>query len=119
MSWKTIETVNIVNREGESEDLKIQYDGNYYRIQNSFGNISLEFDISSGFELSDKLSAIIASDINEEIMNFLNQKDIEEDAKNMQSKQMNLFNNSKNLQNKASNINAKTKEALKETKSWK
>ena len=116
MTWKTIETVNIVNREGETEDLKIQYDGNYYRIQNSFGNINLEFDVSSGFELADKLSSIIESDINEEIMNFLNQKDIEEDENNAKVKQMSLFSNSKNLQNK---INPKTKEALTQTKSWK
>jgi len=116
MDWKTIETVSIVNREGESEDIKIQYDGNHYRIQNTFGNINLEFDVSSGFELADKLSAIITSDINQEIISFLNQQDIKEDAKNTQSKQMNLFSNSKNLENK---ISAKTKESLYQIKGQK
>ncbi len=109
MDWKTIETIKIVNREGEVENFEIQSDGNYYKLQNAFGNLSFEFDVSSGWELADKLSSIISDDINREITNFLNQKDIEEDMNNVQAKQMNLFDKKKNFKN---NINFKTKKSI-------
>ena len=48
MNWKTIETVSIVNSEGESENIQIQHNGNFYKIRNEFGNMSFDFDISSG-----------------------------------------------------------------------
>lgn len=75
MNWKTIETVKIVNRDNETENLEIQCDGNFYKIQNEFGNVSFEFDISSGFELVNALQTIIEDDINHEIINFLNAQD--------------------------------------------
>ena len=75
MNWKTIETVKIVNRDNEVENLEIQSDGNFYKIQNEFGNLSFEFDVSSGFELANTLREIIDNDINEEITSFLNEQD--------------------------------------------
>ena len=108
MDWKTVESVTIVNRDGESENYKIQHDGNFYRIQNDFGNISFEFDVSSGFELSDKLQGIIAADIQKEINKFLNEQDAITDAKNSKATQMKLFGSTKNIKNK---LNQKTKDA--------
>jgi hypothetical protein len=75
MNWKTIETVKIVNRDNEVENLEIQSDGNFYKIQNEFGNLSFEFDVSSGFELANTLREIIDNDISDEITNFLNEQD--------------------------------------------
>jgi hypothetical protein len=75
MNWKTIETVKIVNTDNQVEELKIQTNGNYYKIQNEFGNVSFEFDISSGYELASKLQTVIGNDINDEITKFLNEQD--------------------------------------------
>lgn len=75
MNWKTIETVKIVNRDNEVENIVIQSDGNFYKIQNEFGNVSFEFDVSSGFDLANTLQTIIENDISNEITNFLNEQD--------------------------------------------
>ena len=75
MNWKTIETVKIVNRDNEVENIVIQSDGNFYKIQNEFGNVSFEFDVSSGFDLANTLQVIIENDISNEITNFLNEQD--------------------------------------------
>ena len=88
MSWKVLDTVKMVNSNNEEEMFSIQSDGNVYKIENEFGNISFEFDLTSGYELSEKIQLLITADINEEITNFLNSKDAEEDYK---SAQMNLF----------------------------
>ncbi len=88
MSWKVLDTVKMVNSNNEEEMFSIQSDGNVYKIENEFGNISFEFDLTSGYELSEKIQLLITADINEEITSFLNSKDAEEDYK---SAQMNLF----------------------------
>ena len=88
MNWKVVDTVKMVNSSNEEELFSIQTDGIIYKIENEFGNISFEFDLTSGYELSEKLQTIIAADINEEIVNFLNSKDMESDA---EGEQMNLF----------------------------
>ena len=91
MSWKIIETVNVTNSDNEVEEIQIQTDGNFYRVENSFGNIRFEFDVSSGYELAEKLLTIITGDINEEITNFLNEKDYQNTMP--EESQMNLFGN--------------------------
>tara|TARA_Y100001937_G_C7028348_1_gene288864 strand:+ start:389 stop:751 length:363 start_codon:yes stop_codon:yes gene_type:complete len=84
MSWKTLSKIDIRNRDGESENFEIQHDGNYYRIQNEFGNISFEFDVSSGYTLSEELSSIIKNDVEDEINSFLNEQDVAKDSKGLQ-----------------------------------
>jgi len=78
------------NRENENENFVIQYDGNFYRIQNEFGNISFEFDVSSGYAFVQELNGIINSDIENEINSFLNEQDLDNDNDN---RQVDMFNN--------------------------
>ena len=123
MNWKTIETVKIVNRDNEVENLEIQCDGNFYKIQNEFGNVSFEFDISSGFELVNALQTIIENDINHEIINFLNEQDQinssgNEDAPAGIPSQVELFSDidSYNKNSKGMNIKLNSKKATNTTK---
>ena len=93
MNWKTIETVSIVNSEGESENIQIQHNGNFYKIRNEFGNMSFDFDISSGCDLIETLQTIITTDFNKEVNDFLSRQDFENSIRNendIQS-QLNLF----------------------------
>mgnify|MGYP003138154822 FL=1 len=110
MNWKTIETVKIVNRDNEVEDLHIQHDGNFYRIKNAFGNINIEFDVSSGFDLASTLSKIIESDISDEITSFLNEKDYRDSQGNADTtaKQVDLFSKVDNFNKNTKGINIKT-----------
>ena len=126
MNWKTIETISIVNREGDVENIQIQHDGNFYKIQNEFGNMSFEFDISSGFNFADTLQAIITSDINNEITQYLNSQDFKEsrrDNSNVNdnddvntdstSSQVDLFENVKSINNKNNGLNIKLNKSSK------
>lgn len=126
MNWKTIETISIVNREGDVENIQIQHDGNFYKIQNEFGNMSFEFDISSGFNFADTLQAIITSDINNEITQYLNSQDFKEsrrDNNNVNdnddvnadstSSQVDLFENVKSINNKNNGLNIKLNKSSK------
>ena len=90
MSWKTLSKIEMRNRENEKENFVIQYDGNFYRIQNEFGNISFEFDVSSGYAFVQELNAIINSDIENEINNFLNEQDSNGDS---DDRQIDMFDN--------------------------
>ena len=123
MNWKTIETVKIVNRDNEVENIVIQSDGNFYKIQNEFGNVSFEFDVSSGFDLANTLQAIIGNDINDEITNFLNEQDQANcsgtsDPNQKRSKQVDLFSDidSFNKLNKSMNIKLNSKKDINATK---
>ena len=126
MNWKTIETISIVNREGDVENIQIQHDGNFYKIQNEFGNMSFEFDISSGFNFADTLQAIITSDINNEITQYLNSQDFKEsrrDNSNVNdnddvntdstSSQVDLFENVKSINNKNNGLKIKLNKSSK------
>jgi hypothetical protein len=118
MNWKTIETVSIVNTEGVTENIHIQHDGNFYKIQNEFGNVSFEFDISSGFNFADTLQAIITSDINNEITQFLNKQDARDsqgsnDYVNGTPSQVGLFENVKSINNKNNGLNIKLNKTSK------
>jgi hypothetical protein len=118
MNWKTIETVSIVNTEGVTENIHIQHDGNFYKIQNEFGNMSFEFDISSGFNFADTLQAIITSDINNEITQFLNKQDARDsqgsnDYVNGTPSQVGLFENVKSINNKNNGLNIKLNKTSK------
>ena len=118
MNWKTIETVSIVNTEGVTENIHIQHDGNFYKIQNEFGNMSFEFDISSGFNFADTLQAIITSDINNEITQFLNKQDTRDsqgsnDYVNGTPSQVGLFENVKSINNKNNGLNIKLNKTSK------
>lgn len=90
MSWKTLSKIEMRNRENENENFVIQYDGNFYRIQNEFGNISFEFDVSSGCAFVQELNAVINSDIENEINNFLNEQDSNGDS---DDRQIDMFDN--------------------------
>jgi len=123
MNWKTIETVKIVNRDNEVENIEIQCDGNFYKIQNEFGNVSFEFDVTSGFDLANTLQAIIGNDINDEITNFLNEQDQANcdgisDANHGMSKQVDLFSDidSFNKLNKSMNIKLNSKKDINSIK---
>ena len=112
MNWKTIETVKIVNRDNETENLEIQCDGNFYKIQNEFGNVSFEFDISSGFELASALQTIIENDINHEIINFLNEQDQINSSGNQDTpvgipSQVELFSDNDNYNKNSKGMNSK------------
>lgn len=118
MNWKTIETVSIVNTEGVTENIHIQHDGNFYKIQNEFGNMSFEFDTSSGFNFADTLQAIITSDINNEITQFLNKQDARDsqgsnDYVNGTPSQVGLFENVKSINNKNNGLNIKLNKTSK------
>jgi len=97
MSWKTLSKIEMRNRENDTETFTIQYDGNFYRIQNEFGNISFEFDVSSGYTFAEELSGIISSDIESEINTFLTEQNIQNDNDCCSDidtdPQMSLFNN--------------------------
>lgn len=90
MSWKTLSKIEMRNRENENENFVIQYDGNFYRIQNEFGNISFEFDVSSGYAFAQELNGIINSDIENEINDFLNERDSNGDN---DIRQVDMFSN--------------------------
>ena len=75
MTWNTLGEVKIRSREGNVELFTLQSDGNFYRIRNEFGNISFEFDVSSGYELAEILEMNIIADINREANNFMNAED--------------------------------------------
>ena len=113
MNWKTIETVKIVNRDNEVENLEIQSDGNFYKIQNEFGNVSFEFDISSGYELANLLQTIIGNDINDEINNFLNEQSqinsngIDDHSDFITPKQVDLFPDVDNFNKNSKGMNIK------------
>ena len=128
MNWKTIETISIVNREGDIENIQIQHDGNFYKIQNEFGNMSFEFDISSGFNFADTLQAVITSDINNEITQYLNSQDFKESRRDNDnvndsdnddlnidstSSQVDLFENVKSMNKKNSGLNIKLNKSSK------
>ncbi len=118
MNWKTIETISIVNREGDVENIQIQHDGNFYKIQNEFGNMSFEFDVSSGFNFADTLQAIITSDINNEITQFLNKQDFKDshgDNDNVSDTptQVDLFKNVKSMNKKNNGLNIKINKSSK------
>ncbi len=118
MNWKTIETVSIVNTEGVTENIHIQHDGNFNKIQNEFGNMSFEFDTSSGFNFADTLQAIITSDINNEITQFLNKQDARDsqgsnDYVNGTPSQVGLFENVKSINNKNNGLNIKLNKTSK------
>ena len=102
MNWKTLSKINIRNRDGDSENFEIQHDGNYYRIQNEFGNISFEFDVSSGYTLAEELSSIIKVDVENEINNFMNQQDFDKDC---DSPQVDMFENNKKYSKSFKNKN--------------
>ena len=72
MTWKVLSNTKLVDRNGDVENVTIQYDGNFYRIQNDFGNMFFEFDASSGYEFATTLNEIIKADIEEEVVNYLN-----------------------------------------------
>ena len=123
MNWKTIETVKIVNRDNEVENLEIQSDGNFYKIQNEFGNVSFEFDVSSGFELASTLQMIIENDINHEITSFLNEQDqinsgVATDVSPRIPAQVELFSDidNYNKNTKGMNIKFNSKKAVNTTK---
>jgi len=59
MNWKTLSKIEMRNRENDTETFTIQYDGNFYRIQNEFGNISFEFDVSSGYTFAEELTVLL------------------------------------------------------------
>lgn len=103
MSWKTLSKIEMRNRENENENFVIQYDGNFYRIQNEFGNISFEFDVSSGYAFVQELNSIINSDIENEINDFLNERDSNGDN---DSRQVDMFSNINKYATK-SNTNGK------------
>ena len=42
MTWKVVSSTNLIGRDGDSENITIQHDGNLYRIQNEFGNMFFE-----------------------------------------------------------------------------
>jgi hypothetical protein len=118
MNWKTIETISIVNRDGDVENIQIQHDGNFYKIQNEFGNMSFEFDVSSGFNFADTLQAIITSDINNEITQFLNKQDFKDshgdnDNVNDMPTQVDLFKNVKSMNKKNNGLNIKINKSSK------
>ena len=126
MNWKTIETISVVNREGDVENIQIQHDGNFYKIQNEFGNMSFEFDISSGFNFADTLQAIITSDINNEITQYLNSQDFKESRRDNDNvndnddvnadstpSQVDLFENVKSINNKNNGLNIKLNKSSK------
>ena len=102
MTWKTLSKIEMRNRENDTETFSIQYDGNFYRIQNEFGNISFEFDVSSGYTFAEELNGIITSDIESEINTFLTDQNIQNDNDNYSdndccsdvdnARQMSLFN---------------------------
>ena len=112
MSWKTLSKIEMRNRENETENFVIQYDGNFYRIQNEFGNISFEFDVSSGSTFVEELNSIISSDILSEINTFLNEQNMQNDNDCCSDvdthPQMNLFDNK--------NINYKNSKSVKPSK---
>jgi len=123
MNWKTIETVKIVNSDNEVENLEIQSNGNFYKIQNEFGNVSFEFDVSSGFEFANVLQTIIGNDINNEITNFLNEQDQAnsngiDDTTSDSPKQVDLFSDIDNFNKKSKGMNIKynTKKAINSIK---
>ena len=109
MNWKTIETVSIVNSEGETENIQIQHDGNFYKIRNEFGNMSFDFNITSACDLIDTLHSIVTTDINKEVNDFLSRQDFEESICNendIQS-QLNLFENVNKLNDKSIGLDNK------------
>lgn len=83
MAWKTLSEVKMRSRDKNVETFVVQYDGNFYRIQNEFGNISFEFDVSSGYELVEVLESYIMDDINREINSFLNEEDERRDIRDV------------------------------------
>lgn len=91
MNWKTISNIEMRNREGEMEMFQIQYDGDFYRIQNEFGNMSFEFDVSSGHHFAEELISIISADIENEINSFLNEH-VQSDNYDI-DRQIGLFDN--------------------------
>ena len=90
MSWKTLSKIKMRNHENETENIAIQYNGNFYRIQNEFGNISFDFDVSSGYAFAEELISIIKNDIENEINDFLNEQDSNGDR---DDRQMDMFSN--------------------------
>ena len=92
MSWNTISKIDMRNSDGELENFEIHYNGKYYRIQNEFGNISFEFDASSGYALVEEINALIKNDIKDDVNDFLNQKDIENN-----NNQVDMFKKYKNM----------------------
>jgi hypothetical protein len=75
MTWTKLSEVKIRNRDGNFEIFTIQSNGDFYRIQNDFGNVSFEFDVSSGYELVEELGSIITNEINQQVNTFMNQED--------------------------------------------
>ena len=105
MTWKEIRKIKIVNQDGEVENINFSTDGNFYKIENDFGNVSFVFDAASGYDLAEVVLNEIKSDIENEINAFLNSKDfngIENDTKKKfkkksQPKQMKMFSNTGNI----------------------
>ena len=91
MTWKVINNVKLVDRSGDIENVTIQHDGNCYRIQNDFGNMFFEFDVSSGYDLIRELDSILTADIESEIVNFLNQKSRDDSDLDNDDPQIKLF----------------------------
>jgi len=83
MAWNTLSEVKMRSRDKSVEIFSIQHDGNFYRLQNEFGNVSIEFDVSSGYELVEVLGSHIMDDINQEINSFLNEEDSRRDARDV------------------------------------
>ena len=110
MNWKTIETVRIVNSEGNTENIEIQQSGNFYNIRNEFGNMSFNFDVSSGSDLIEALQTIIATDINKEVNDFLTGQNFENSIRNendIKDRQIGLFESAKNINDKNNGLNTK------------
>jgi len=83
MAWNTLSEVKMRSRDKSVESFFIQHDGNFYRLQNEFGNVSIEFDVSSGYELVEVLGSHIMDDINQEINSFLNEEDSRRDDRDV------------------------------------
>ncbi len=83
MAWNTLTEIKMRSRDKSVESFFIQHDGNFYRLQNEFGNISIEFDVSSGYELVEVLGAHIMDDINQEINTFMNDEDARRDDRDV------------------------------------
>lgn len=73
MSWNKLTEIKTINSDNETEVIQILSNGNFYRIQNEWGNLSFEFDLSSGYRLAEELSNIVNADIHLEIERFLDE----------------------------------------------
>ena len=75
-TWKEFNTYKIKS-EDITEKIIFEQKDNMFRIRNEFGNMSMEFDLSSGLVFAKSLLEDMKYIAHEEVTEFLNESDLE------------------------------------------